>query len=268
MPAVEFDRVAGIYDETRRGLEPETLGGILRALASHGCRTVLEIGVGTGRVGVPLQRAGVQVTGVDLSRGMIERARAKGLLDLVLGDGLTAPFRSGSFDAVFVAHVLHIVARPWDLVREGSRLGRVGVFALVRDWNFERWWWFPTSGPSESPGERREWLRKLGEKWHWSWEESRSHDWARERDLLKTNPPDELVLVSDLQVSEPLETRIARIQKGAYSVFEKMPQGMRDELVAEIRRRGALSPAGPRREAYRLAFWRSDALRGPGAQGP
>jgi len=261
MAAAEFDRVAGIYDETRRALEPQTLEGILHSLSSHGCRSVLEVGVGTGRVAAPLKRAGVDVTGLDLSRHMMEHARSKGVGGLVLGDGLNTPFRGGSFDAVFFAHVIHIVERPLDLIKEGARVGKVGVFALVRNRDDGRWWWFTPPGP-ESATERREWLRKLGEKWDWSWEKNRTHDWGRERDLLLNSPPDELVQVSDLQVSETLEMRIARIQKGAYSVFARMPEGMKDELIADMRRRDASSPQATRREIYKLAFWKSGTLRG------
>jgi len=261
MAAAEFDRVAGIYDETRRALEPQTLDGILRALSSHGCSSILEIGVGTGRVAAPLKKAGVDVTGLDLSRQMMERARSKGVEGLLLGDGLNPPFRDGSFDAVLLAHVLHIVERPRELIQEGARVARVGVFALIRNRDDGRWWWFTPPGPA-SATERREWLRELGEKWHWSWEENRTHDWGRERDLLRTTPPDELVQVSDLQVSESLEMRIARIQKGAYSVFARMPEGMKAELIAEMRRRAAAFPKATRREVYNLAFWESGTLRG------
>jgi SAM-dependent methyltransferase len=74
--------------------------------------TVVELGVGTGRIAVPTAQAGVRVIGVDSSAGMLDvcRARAEeagvaGLLDLRLGDLrdppvservplVTCPFRS------------------------------------------------------------------------------------------------------------------------------------------------------------------------------
>jgi SAM-dependent methyltransferase len=73
---------------------------------------VVELGVGTGRIAVPVAAAGIRVIGVDASRGMLEvcreRARLAGveeLLDLRLGDLreppvservplVTCPFRS------------------------------------------------------------------------------------------------------------------------------------------------------------------------------
>jgi len=73
------DRIADVYDE----LYPEvpTSGPVevtvafLTALAGNG--PALELGIGTGRVALPLQAAGVEVHGVDASERMIERLRAK-----------------------------------------------------------------------------------------------------------------------------------------------------------------------------------------------
>lgn len=66
---VEFDRIAPVYDETRRAPSDEelrTLSGILT-----GCRTVLDAGVGTGRFAVPLRQFEFNIIGVDLSLGMM-----------------------------------------------------------------------------------------------------------------------------------------------------------------------------------------------------
>jgi SAM-dependent methyltransferase len=255
MAAVGFDRIAEIYDETRRPPAPETIDGVLRALSAHRCRSILEIGVGTARVSAPLMRAGVEVTGMDLSRPMMERARSKGLANLLQGDGMAPPFRRESFDAVLMAHVLHIVQSPSDLLRESAGVSRVGVFALIRNRD-EGSRWYPFSGGPEST-ERRRWLRALAEKYNWSWEENRTHDWDRERDLVKNDPPDELNQVSDVTVTESLEERIGWIREGAFTFFARMPEGMRDEIIGEMRRRAPTEGMRTRREVYQLAFWRS-----------
>lgn len=54
---------------------PETVAKALATLADGG--PALEFGVGTGRIAVPLARLGVPVRGIDLSRAMLERLRAK-----------------------------------------------------------------------------------------------------------------------------------------------------------------------------------------------
>jgi SAM-dependent methyltransferase len=64
-----------------------------RHLAVHAGGPVLELGCGTGRIALPLGRAGVHVVGIDRSDGMLTRARARvkraamaGRVDLIRGD--------------------------------------------------------------------------------------------------------------------------------------------------------------------------------------
>ena len=47
----------------------------LAGLAGHGA--VLELGIGTGRIALPLARRGLRVHGIDLSEAMVARLRAK-----------------------------------------------------------------------------------------------------------------------------------------------------------------------------------------------
>src|SRR5579884_4096876 len=59
---------------------------------------VLELGVGTGRIAVPIAAAGIEVVGVDLSAGMLEVARERAELagvrvDLRHGDLRNPPVR-------------------------------------------------------------------------------------------------------------------------------------------------------------------------------
>jgi SAM-dependent methyltransferase len=68
---------------------------------------VLELGCGTGRVGVPVARAGAHVVGIDRSASMLDRARKRlrraklqGSLHLVRGDVRSLPFPSASFGLV------------------------------------------------------------------------------------------------------------------------------------------------------------------------
>src|SRR3954462_7335786 len=63
-----------------------------RNLAVHAGGPVLELGCGTGRIALPLARAGVHVVGIDRSEAMLARARARvsraanaGRIDLIRG---------------------------------------------------------------------------------------------------------------------------------------------------------------------------------------
>lgn len=67
-------------------------------------RRMLELGVGTGRVALPLVRRGVQVTGIDESDVMVEKLRAKDggdRIDVVMGDFAEVPVE-GMFPLVFL----------------------------------------------------------------------------------------------------------------------------------------------------------------------
>jgi SAM-dependent methyltransferase len=75
-PPTYGDRIAGIYDEWHAPSSFEAAGiDFLAGLAAGG--PALELGIGTGRVGLPLAERGVEVHGVDASPAMIERLRAK-----------------------------------------------------------------------------------------------------------------------------------------------------------------------------------------------
>src|SRR5437763_13926763 len=111
MPArLSFDRGAPIYDATR-GLAPRAMARVLGVLVDelHGKR-VLEVGVGTGRYAVPLQKSGIRVVGVDISRSMVEFGLAKGLRDVVFADGAHLPFRRHGFDVATPNHVVHLIS--------------------------------------------------------------------------------------------------------------------------------------------------------------
>jgi Methyltransferase domain len=73
------ERIAARFDERYSYLEdPDALDPIVdfvANLADGGA--ALEFGVGTGRVALPLVRRGVQVHGIELSRAMVARMRAK-----------------------------------------------------------------------------------------------------------------------------------------------------------------------------------------------
>ena len=86
-----YDRIARIYDPWSRSVTEDIGFYVEQALASGG--PVVELAVGTGRIAVPIARAGIAVIGVDSSPEMLAEARAAAksadvsrLLDLRLGD--------------------------------------------------------------------------------------------------------------------------------------------------------------------------------------
>jgi SAM-dependent methyltransferase len=82
------DRIADVYDEWQ-GVPADTEEAVefLAELAGDG--PVLELGIGTGRIALPLAARGPKVYGIDASRRMVERMRAKpggDAIDVAIGD--------------------------------------------------------------------------------------------------------------------------------------------------------------------------------------
>ncbi|KAF4409760.1 MULTISPECIES: class I SAM-dependent methyltransferase [Streptomyces] len=109
-PASKFDDPAffghlwaDAYDEST-DLDPTEAVDFLAALADGG--PALELAVGTGRVALPLARRGVEVTGVDASRKMIDKMLAKpdgGRVEAVVGDLTDVP-AEGPFRLVYLVY--------------------------------------------------------------------------------------------------------------------------------------------------------------------
>jgi ubiquinone/menaquinone biosynthesis C-methylase UbiE len=128
---VSFDRVADVYDRTRR-LPDEVMSRLVKTLTTEfeGCTRILDVGVGTGRLAEPLQNAGLRVVGVDISRKMINRAKEKGVECLVLTDARLIPFRDKVFDAAVSVHLLHLVSDWRKVIGEICRVTRRALCSL------------------------------------------------------------------------------------------------------------------------------------------
>jgi ubiquinone/menaquinone biosynthesis C-methylase UbiE len=131
-----FDRVAGVYDETRAAppaVAAAVTDALLRSLRELAAEPrVLEVGIGTGRIAVPLAGARVRITGFDISPKMLGVLRGKGAaIDVLLAEAAHQPFRPASFDAALFVHILHLVPDVEATVRESMRAVRPGG-ALIR----------------------------------------------------------------------------------------------------------------------------------------
>ena len=136
MGTISFDRAAGYHDATRGLPEPAeaALADVLAAeLAGRG--TCLEIGVGTGRIAIPLHKRGVRLVGMDVAPAMMARLEANSggrrPFPLLLADATRLPFVAGSVGAVIASHVLHLVADWQTAVEEAMRVLRPEGALLV-----------------------------------------------------------------------------------------------------------------------------------------
>jgi SAM-dependent methyltransferase len=73
-----YDKIARLYDPWSRSVVEDVSFYVEEAVRSGG--PVLELGVGTGRIAVPIAAAGIEVVGVDLSTGMLEVAHDRAVL--------------------------------------------------------------------------------------------------------------------------------------------------------------------------------------------
>lgn len=128
--SIAFDRAVEYYDRTRA--LPDDVVARQRDLLHTELRdrgTVVEVGVGTGRVAVTLD---VPIVGLDLSRPMMEVLRAKTTrIPLVEGDATRLPFPDGAFGAAYVAHVLHLIPAWEAALAELVRVVRPGGVVLA-----------------------------------------------------------------------------------------------------------------------------------------
>ena len=135
--SIGFARAASYYDQTRGfppGVGEEVADRLAEAAGLDAISRVLEVGVGTGRIALPLRRHVGRYVGTDLARPMLDVLREKPgaeSVDVLLADATRLPFAAAAFDAALAIHVLHLV-REWRVaVAELARVVRPRGALLV-----------------------------------------------------------------------------------------------------------------------------------------
>jgi SAM-dependent methyltransferase len=133
--SIAFDRAAEFYDRTR-GTDPETLARTVATLERElgGRGRVLEVGVGTGLLALPLHATGVDVAGLDLSAPMLAKLLEKAAGDappVVLGDATMMPFADDGFGAASLRWVLHLIPDWRGVLAEVVRVVQPGGVFLA-----------------------------------------------------------------------------------------------------------------------------------------
>lgn len=165
MPSVSFDPVADRYDDTRG--YPDYVAekialAIERAAQANAQTSFLDMGIGTGRISLPLASLGHHCSGVDISEKMLAQLEAKlrtngwreqeqpwgtlpdeesgwevsvrrymqssgqASMRLVRSDMTHLPFRADAFDVVVAVHVFHLVDGWQRAIDEVIRVLRPG----------------------------------------------------------------------------------------------------------------------------------------------
>jgi SAM-dependent methyltransferase len=141
--SLSFDPAAEFYDRTRvtdaASLAPAI--DLLDDVLPDGA--VLEIGVGTGALAVPLTTRGRPVVGLDLSTAMLAKLREKDpdrTIPVAAGDATRLPFGSGSFRGAYCRWVLHLIADWHVAVRELCRVVDRGGVVVVEPGGYSGEW--------------------------------------------------------------------------------------------------------------------------------
>jgi SAM-dependent methyltransferase len=135
--SVSFDRAAEYYDATR-GIGEEAMARTVELLAPELVQRgpVLEIGVGTGQMALPLHAASVDLIGADISEAMLEQLARKvdgrAPFPLLQADATRLPFADASFGAAYLRWVLHLVPAWHTALDELVRIVEPGGVVIVQ----------------------------------------------------------------------------------------------------------------------------------------
>lgn len=135
-----YDEFSKRYDDRRGGRDPggyhdlldDLEVGLVSRFASS--KDVLEVGCGTGLLLERFARFARRAKGIDLSSGMLDRARARGL-DVVRGSATALPFEDASFDVACSFKVLAHIPDVDRALAEMTRVVRPGGHVIAEFYN-------------------------------------------------------------------------------------------------------------------------------------
>jgi len=128
--------IADVYDESAEATGwhgPEVAFGLAFRYVRPG-ESILDLGIGTGLSSELFRKAGLQVSGMDISQEMLDACRAKGFTGLARHDLNEPPYpcAAGSFDHAVCLGVLNMIRDLSPVLAEVARiLRRSGAFVFV-----------------------------------------------------------------------------------------------------------------------------------------
>jgi phosphatidylethanolamine/phosphatidyl-N-methylethanolamine N-methyltransferase len=126
-----YEKLASVYDLIFGLPLHHGRATAIRRMAIQRDDQILEVGVGTG-ISLPLYPRRCEVTAIDLSEGMLERARTRVQqynlrnVRLFQMDATRLKFRNNSFDIVFAPYFINCVPDPLAIAREMRRVCKPG----------------------------------------------------------------------------------------------------------------------------------------------
>ncbi len=135
-----YDAFAAGYENHRGDNDPGGYHALLDELETDFVKRyaragdILEVGCGTGLVLAKLASFAQSARGVDLSPGMLELARGRGL-NVVEGSATSLPFPDASFDVTCSFKVLAHVPAIEEALAEMTRVTRPGGYVIAEFYN-------------------------------------------------------------------------------------------------------------------------------------
>jgi ubiquinone/menaquinone biosynthesis C-methylase UbiE len=235
--SISFDRVAEVYDKTR-SLPDNVMKELVKELCAEleNCTRILDVGVGTGRLAKPLQNAGFEVVGIDISKKMISKAREKSVQNLVIADARFIPFKDKSFDAAISVHLLHLISEWKKALREVCRVTRHAMFSLY---------------DARKDIVRETYYRIMKQHGH-----ERHHPGKSEQDLKDSIIPTKSTFVISYDVSA--NSRLNNLQLGTSSSQWQIPKQLNSKVVEQLKKEFAGKVF--KQDLY-LQSWEIDSLK-------
>ncbi len=237
---MNFDPVAEIYDETRDRPTEAELSFLFDELKR--AETVLDLGTGTGRLALPLQKRGREVVGVDISRKMLAHARRRGVENLVRSNVLLLPFADKSFDSSIVVHLLHLIREWKPLIREIARVTRNTLVSL------------DSKRPSGRVSMRLAYLDKVKQRGVFPL--ARIEGEIALTDLVK---PFRMLLIDTPKFRKKSDEILEELEKRWLAISWGVPNHVHSEVVRELRKEFSGGTMEYDYETY-LLVWKADDL--------
>lgn len=127
MSASAYDPIAGLYDAWSATVTEDVEFYVGEAVASGG--PIVELACGTGRIAVPVAKAGIGVIGVDQSTGMLAVAR-----DYAAAEGVELDLRQGDMREPPVTERVPLVLIPFrSLLHMTTDVDRLRALTAARE---------------------------------------------------------------------------------------------------------------------------------------
>jgi ubiquinone/menaquinone biosynthesis C-methylase UbiE len=131
-----FDEMSSDYsNELGKYTEPMHYS-LIKELEGRSFKTLLDVGCGNGIfLSMVLNKFDVEVSGIDISPGMIEKSKEllDSRADLKVGDSEHLPWNDGSFDVVTCSASFHHYPNPELVLKEMRRVLRPDGILMIAD---------------------------------------------------------------------------------------------------------------------------------------